>query len=214
MHNIYCITSVLIKQVEMWPSWYCVGLKYLWDYGTNCNDGITRVIGNLRVPTGHPRTSCFKPRGSLGLSPLRSDGSCDGQAGEAGPVEHILAEAKSLKIKGQGAVRLPPQWATTEATRQGARGPNKELLSWQFTKRKQSLKQLWPEAQSGKRQPAKEASIEKRKDAYSMLQSWSCRRGRCRSWWRCRWMRTRIANHRSMWQRLGILGLSLGSEVK
>jgi hypothetical protein len=38
----------------------------------------------------------------------------------------------------------------------GARGPNKELLSRQFTKRKQSLKQLWPEAQLGKRQPAKE----------------------------------------------------------
>jgi hypothetical protein len=31
---------------------------------------------------------------------------------------------------------------TAEAARLGARGPNKELLSQQFTKRKQSLKQL------------------------------------------------------------------------
>ncbi len=107
---------------------------------------------------GTQRTSCFKPRGSPGSSPLRSDGSRDDQAGVAGPVEHSSAEAKSLKTKGQGAVQLPPQWATTEATRRGARGPNKELLSRQFTKRKQSLKQLWPEAQLGKGQPAKESN--------------------------------------------------------
>ncbi len=50
-------------------------------------------------------------------------------AGEAGPVEQCSAEAKSLKTKGQGTVRLPPQWATAEAVRRGARGPNKELLS-------------------------------------------------------------------------------------
>jgi hypothetical protein len=91
---------------------------------------------------GAQGTSCFKPRGSLGSSPLRSDGSRDNQAGEAGPVEQSSAEAKSLKTKGQGTVRLPPQWATTEAARRGARGPNKELLSRQFTERKQSLKQL------------------------------------------------------------------------
>ncbi len=62
--------------------------------------------------------------------------------GEAGPVEQSSAEAKSLKTKGLGTVWLPPQWATTKAARRGARGPNKELLSRQFTKRKQSLKQL------------------------------------------------------------------------
>jgi hypothetical protein len=57
-------------------------------------------------------TSPIKPRGPLGSSPLRSDGSRNGQAGEA-------EEAKSLKTKGQGTVRLPPQWATTEAARWG-----------------------------------------------------------------------------------------------
>ncbi len=77
---------------------------------------------------GTQGTSCFKPRGSPISSSLRSDGSRDDQTGEAGPVEHNSAEAKSLKTKGQGAVRLPPQWATTEAARWGARGPNKELL--------------------------------------------------------------------------------------
>ncbi len=75
------------------------------------------------------------PRGSPGSSPLRSGGSRDDQAGEAGPVEQSSAEAKSLKTKGQGTVGLPPQWAATKAARRGARGPNKELLSQQFTKR-------------------------------------------------------------------------------
>jgi hypothetical protein len=70
-------------------------------------------------------TSHIKPRGPLGSSPLRSDGSRNGQAGEAGLVEQCSAEAKSLKTKGQGAVRLPPQWATTEAARREARRPNK-----------------------------------------------------------------------------------------
>jgi hypothetical protein len=74
-------------------------------------------------------TSHIRPRGPLGSSPLRSDGSRNGQAGEAGPVEQCSVEAKSLKTKGQGTVRLPPQWATTEAARRGARRPNKELLS-------------------------------------------------------------------------------------
>ncbi len=37
MHNIY-IMSAFIKQVEVWPSQYCTGLKYLCDYRTNnCN---------------------------------------------------------------------------------------------------------------------------------------------------------------------------------
>ncbi len=48
---------------------------------------------------------------------------------EAGPVEQSSAEDKSLKTKGQGTVRLPPQWATTEAARRGARGPDKGPLS-------------------------------------------------------------------------------------
>ncbi len=85
----------------------------------------------------------------MGSSPLRSDGSRNDQAGEAGPVEQCSAEAKSLKTKGQETVRLPPQWATTEAARQGARGPNKELLSRQFAKRNRAM---------GKRQPAKEST--------------------------------------------------------
>ncbi len=51
---------------------------------------------------GTPRTSGFKPRGSPGSSPLRSDGSRDDQAGEAGPVEHSSAEAKSLKLEAKG----------------------------------------------------------------------------------------------------------------
>ncbi len=64
-------------------------------------------------------TSHIKPRGPSGSSPLRSDGSRNGQAGEDGPVEQCSAEAKILKTKGQGTVWLPPQWATTKAARQG-----------------------------------------------------------------------------------------------
>ncbi len=93
------------------------------------------------------------------MSPLRSDGSRNDQAGEAGPVEHSSAEAKILKLKAKGLSGCHPSGQQPpKATRWGARGPNKELLSRQLTERKQSLKQL-----------GLEAMIEKKKDAYSML---------------------------------------------
>jgi hypothetical protein len=129
-----------------------------------CNDGIMRVVGNLLVPTGHSRDILHQAKGITRIestqirwfSRLSGGGSWSGRA--------QLSGGQESQTKGQGAVRLPPQWATTEATRWGARRPNKELLSWQPTKRKQSLKQLWLEAQLGRRQPAKESNDwEKRK---------------------------------------------------
>ncbi len=51
---------------------------------------------------GTQGTPHIKPRGSLGSSPLRSDGSHNDQAGEAGPVEQFSAEAKSLKLRAKG----------------------------------------------------------------------------------------------------------------
>ncbi len=55
-------------------------------------------------------------------------------------------------------------------------------------------------------------TVEKGKDAYSRLQTCTCWGGWCRWWWGCRWLRTRSANHKSMWQRNGIWSLSLESE--
>ncbi len=81
-----------------------------------------RVVGIYRFLLGTQGTSHIKPRGSLGSSPLRSDGSRNDQAGEAGPVEQSSAEAKSLRLRAKGLSRLPPQWATTEAARRGPEG--------------------------------------------------------------------------------------------
>ncbi len=81
------------------------------------------LLGIYGILLSTQGTSCIKPRGSPGSSPLRSDGSRDDQAGEAGPVERSSVEAKSLKTKGQGTVWLPPQWATTKVARRGAKGP-------------------------------------------------------------------------------------------
>jgi hypothetical protein len=47
---------------------------------------------------------------------------------------------------------------------------------------------------------------------YSMLQSWSCRRGWCRGWWSQWWVRTSITDHRSLRQRYGIWGLKPENE--
>ncbi len=53
-------------------------------------------------------TSCSKPWGSPGSSPLRSDGSRDDQAGESGPVEQSSAEANSLKLRAKGLSSCHP----------------------------------------------------------------------------------------------------------
>ncbi len=99
MHNIYIKSVFLLSWLE-------------------CDRPSITKSGIYGFLLGTQRTFCFKPRGSPGSSPLRSDGSRDDQAGEAGPAEHSSAEAKSLKTRGQRTVRLPPQWATTKAARQ------------------------------------------------------------------------------------------------
>ncbi len=74
-------------------------------------------------------TTHIRPRGPLGLSPLRSDGSRNGQAGEAYPVEQCSAEAKSLKLKAKGLYGCHPSGQHPRQPDREARRPNKELLS-------------------------------------------------------------------------------------
>ncbi len=78
-----------------------------------CNDGVTRVVGNLRVPTGHLRDILLQAKGITGIESTQIRWFLDNQAGEAGPVEHSSAEAKSLKLRAKKLSgchpRLPPQ---------------------------------------------------------------------------------------------------------
>ncbi len=104
------------------------------------------------------------PRGPLGSSPLRSDGSRNGQAGEAGPVEQCSAEAKSLKLR---AKRLSGCHPSGQQPRQPDGGPEGQMKDY-------SHDNLLKETSNGQKQMVKEKALhlqEKRKDAYSMLQS-------------------------------------------
>jgi hypothetical protein len=64
-------------------------VKYLCDYGTdNSNVDVRRVARRLQVTSMHSRDILLQAKeGSSWSSPLRSDGSRDDQAGEAGQVE-------------------------------------------------------------------------------------------------------------------------------
>ncbi len=53
----------------------------------NYNDSATRIAENYGFLLCAQGTICVRPRGSPWSSPLRTDGSWDDQAGEAGPVE-------------------------------------------------------------------------------------------------------------------------------
>ncbi len=92
-----------------------------------------RVVGNLRVPTGHSRDISHHAKGTIGRSTqIRWFSQWSGGGGWSGRA--VLSGGQESQTNGQGTVQLPPQWATTEAAKRGARGPNKELLSQQFTK--------------------------------------------------------------------------------
>jgi hypothetical protein len=98
---------------------------------------------------GAQGTSCSKPRGSSWSSPLRSDGSRDDQAGEAGPVEQSSAEDKSLKLRAKGLFGCYPSGQEQRQPDGGPEDQIKGLLSPQATGRKQSFKHLQIEALEG-----------------------------------------------------------------
>ncbi len=60
------------------------------------------------------------------MSPLRSDGSRDDQAAEAGRVEHSSAEAKSLKLEAKGLSGCHPSGQQPRQPDGEARGQIKD----------------------------------------------------------------------------------------
>jgi hypothetical protein len=90
---------------------------------------------------GAQETSHIKPRGSLGSSPLRSDGSRDDQAGEAGLVEQSSAEAKSLKLRAKGLSGCHP---SGQQPRQPDGGPEGQIKNYSHDNllKETELKQL------------------------------------------------------------------------
>ncbi len=90
---------------------------------------------------GAQGTSHIKPRGSLGSSPLRSDGSRNDQAGEAGPVEQSSAEANSLKLR---AKVLSGCYPSGQQPRQPDGGPEGQIKNYSHDNllKETELKQL------------------------------------------------------------------------
>jgi hypothetical protein len=164
--------------------------------------------GIYRFLLSAQRTSCSKPRGSPWSSLLRSDGSRDDQAEEAGPVEQGSAEAKSLKLRAEG---LPGCHSSEQQPRQPDRGPegqNKGLLSRHITKKRELKEALNWSTRRPKAACQRKAQWLKRKTLTLGFRICCCRKWCCRCWWRCRWVRTRRANLTSLWQRFGVWRLS------
>jgi hypothetical protein len=90
---------------------------------------------------GTQGTSHIKPRGSLGSSPLRLDGSHNDQAGEAGPVEQSSAEAKSLKLRAKVLSGCHP---SGQQPRQPDGGPEGQIKTYSHDNllKETELKQL------------------------------------------------------------------------
>ncbi len=128
-----------------------------------CNDGIMRVVGNLWVPTGHSRDILLQAKGITGIKSTQIRWFSQWSSGGGWSGRAKLSGGQECQTKGQELSGCHPSWQQPKQPDGRARGPNTGLLSKQFTKRTQSLKQIWLEAQSGKRQPSKEITTEKRK---------------------------------------------------
>jgi hypothetical protein len=76
---------------------------------------------------GAQGTSCFKPRVSPGSSPLRSDGSRDDQAGEAGPVDKAQRRPRVSKLRAKGLSGCHP---SGQQLRQPDGGPEGQIKNY------------------------------------------------------------------------------------
>jgi hypothetical protein len=106
------------------------------------------------------------------LSPFRSDGSRDDQAGEAGPVEQSSAEAKSLKLRAKGLSGCHRSGQQPRQPDGGQRAKIKNYSHNNLLKETELKAALTGSTVRAKGSPPKKAQrLKKRKDAYSMLQS-------------------------------------------
>jgi hypothetical protein len=109
-------------------------------------------------------TSCIKPRGSLGSSPLRSDSSCDDQAGEDSPAEQSSAEAKSLKLRAKGLSGCHPSGQQLRQPDGGQRAKIKNYTHDNLLKETEFKAALTGSTRRAKGSPPKKAQrLKKRK---------------------------------------------------
>jgi hypothetical protein len=169
-----------------------------------CKDSVMRIIGNLRVSTRHSRDILLQAKGITGIESIQIRWSRDDQAGEAGPVEHSSAEAKSLKLEAKGLSGCHPSGQRPRQPDGKARGQIKDYP-------RDSLRK-----NTGLKTTLTGSTVRQKATRRKTLTLCSnleiCRRGWCCRWWRCKWVRTTITDHMSVRQRYIIWGLSLENE--
>ncbi len=81
------------------------------------------VARNLRDLTKRSRDILHKAKGITGIESTQIRWFSRWSGGGGWSSRAKLSGGQESQTKGQGIVQLPPQWATTEAARRGARGP-------------------------------------------------------------------------------------------
>jgi hypothetical protein len=119
------------------------------------------------------------------------------------------------KLRTKGLSDYHSSEAVVEAARRGASGSIRRATLTTSLLKKEELKTNslldWNRAKGSL--PEKKHHGYKKKRTLTLNFGCCCRR---EGWWRwrCRWMRTRHADHKSMWQRFGVWGLSSKSRFK
>ncbi len=93
-------------------------------------------------------------------------------------------------------------------------GRIKGLLSWHIYSKWESWKAALFLAEKGQKAAHQRKGTTDKKERTLTINSRCCCRREGWWWWRCRWMRTRHADYKSMWQCFGVWGLSSKSRFK
>ncbi len=163
-----------------------------------CKEKVMRIVGNLRVLTGHSRDILLQAKGITGIESTQIRWFLRWSGGGAGPVEHSSAEAKSLKLEAKGLSGCHPSGQQPRQPDGEARGQIKDYSQdnlWKNTELEAAL------TGSTVRQKAK------RRKMLTLCSNLEIAVGMMSRRWRCRWVRTTITDHKFVQQRYGIWGL-------
>ncbi len=172
------------------------------------SNSITRVVRILWVPTKRSRDILHQAKGITLIESTQIRWFSRWAGGGGWPSRAKLSGGQESQTKGQGTVWLPLKWAIAEAARQGPEGQIKDYsYDILLTEKRWSTRGAKGSGQTkAPRLKRKMLTLGSRICCCGMLCCWC--------WWRCRWLRTRHANHKSIWQRFGVWGLNLKNGVK
>jgi hypothetical protein len=174
-----------------------------------------RVVGNLQVPTKRPTDILQQAKGItlIESTEIRWFSRWSGGGSWSGRAE-AQRRPRLSKLRAKRLSDYHSSEAVVEAARRGASGLNKRATLTTYLLKKGELKSSSLLDWKGQKAAHQRKGTTDKKERTLTLNSRCCCRREGWWWCRCRWVRTRHADHKSMWQHVSVWGLSSTSGFK